>query len=195
MRHIVTLIAAVVIGPLAWVLIAFGQDRSAQVFATGDRAGVLHGSDFARPVFMLAAAGLLLGLIATLRWSPLGAVATGAVYAASYLLLLAAPGTVMRVFRHSSLSIAGQHSDASTPIRSGTALLLGGLLLVAVFSVGRWRRWPSTRGSMAELWPETGQDGGTDSPGGGLGVDPEPETQAQYLSQPHRAGVGASGSF
>src|SRR5258706_15285899 len=130
MRHIATLIAAAVIGPLAWVLIAFGQDRSVQIFATGDRAGVLHGSDFVRPVLVLAAAGVLLGLIATLRFSPLGAVVTGAVYAASYLLLLVAPGTVLHLFRH-GLSVAGWDADASTPIRSGTTLLLGGLLLVA----------------------------------------------------------------
>jgi hypothetical protein len=195
MRHIATLLAAVVIGPLAWVLIAFGQDRSVQIFATADRAGVLHGSDFTRPLLVLAAAGVLLGLIATLRVSPLGAVVTGTVYAASYLLLLAAPGTVLRLFRH-SLSIAGRHADASTPIRTGTALVLGGLLLVAVFSAGRWRRWPSDGGeSMADLWPEeSGQTGGSGSWSGGLGLDPEPETQARYPSQPRRTTVGASGS-
>jgi hypothetical protein len=30
----------------------------------------------------------------------------------------------------------------SAPIRSGTAMVLGAALLVAVASVGRWRRWP-----------------------------------------------------
>jgi hypothetical protein len=195
MRHIATLIAAVVIGPLAWVLIAFGQDRSVQIFATGDHAGVLHGSDFVRPLLVLAAAGILLGLVATLRFSPLGAVVTGAVYAASYLLLLAAPGTVLRLFRH-SLSIAGWHADASTPIRTGTTLLLGGLLLVAVFSVGRWRRWPRTSESVSDFLPpeEPGHTSGSGSLGGGLGLDPEPETQARYPSLPQRATAGASGS-
>src|SRR5258705_11815870 len=122
MRHIRELTAAVVLGPLAWVLIAFGQDRWVQIFATTEGAGVLQRSDFVRPLLMLAAAGILLGLIATLRLSPLGAVVTGALYAASYLLLLAAPGTVLRLFRH-SLSLAGWHADASTPIRTGTTLL------------------------------------------------------------------------
>src|SRR5258706_13608994 len=195
MRHIATLIAAAIIGPLAWVLIAFGQDRSVQIFATADRAGVLHGSDFARPVLVLVAAGILLGLIAPLRFSPLGAVVTGAVYAASYLLLLTLPGTVLRQFRH-TLSIGGWHADASTPIRSGTTLLLGGLLLVAVFSVRRWRRWPRTAESTADLWPaqEPGQTGSGGSLGGGFGLDPEPETQGRYPSLPHRATAGASGS-
>jgi hypothetical protein len=197
MRHITTLIAAVVIGPLAWVLIAFGQDRSVQIFATTEGAGVFHRSDFVRPLLMLAAAGILLGLIATLRLSPLGAVVTGAVYAASYLLLLAAPGTVLRLFRH-SLSFAGWHADASTPIRTGTTLLLGGLLLVAVFSVGRWRRWPRTSESVSDFLPPggPGRTSGSGSLGGGLVFDPEPEpeTQARNPSLPQRAAVGASGS-
>jgi hypothetical protein len=193
MRHIATLIAAVVIAPLAWVLIAFGQDRSVQVFADADHAGALHGADFVRPLLLLAAAGILLGLIGTLRWSPLGAVVTGAAYAASYLLLLVAPGTVMRLFRH-SLSVAGQHADAATPVRSGTALVLGGLLLVAVFSLGRWRRWPVASESMADLRPaqEPGQDTGSGSLDGGLGAEPEPATQVGYRSLAQRARVGTS---
>ncbi len=76
MRHLGTLIAAVVIGPSAWILLAFGQDRSAQAFAHAQNTA-LHTGDFVRPVEYLAAAGLLLGLLATLRVSPLGSVLTG----------------------------------------------------------------------------------------------------------------------
>jgi hypothetical protein len=32
--------------------------------------------------------------------------------------------------------------DLATPVRTGTTLLLGSLLLVGVVSVQRWRRWP-----------------------------------------------------
>src|SRR5215475_9993128 len=100
MRHVRTLIAAVVITPLAWILMAFGQDHSAQAFANGANGGSLHGGDFFRPVLFLAAAGLILGLIATLRISPLGAVLAGFVYTVSYLALLVAPARVLDLLNH-----------------------------------------------------------------------------------------------
>jgi hypothetical protein len=197
MRHIATLIAAAIIAPVAWVLLAFGQDRSVQIIATGDHAGYLHGSAFARPALVLAAAGILLGLIATLRFSPLGAVVAGAFYAGSYLLLMAAPGTVLRLFRH-NLSIAGKQADASTPLRTGTTLLLGGLLLVAVVSVGRWRRWPRTAESTSDLSdPWSGELGATSSGGslgGGLRLGTEPEMRERYPTQRPSATVDASES-
>ena len=196
MRHIATLIAAVVIAPLAWILLAFGQDRSVQVIAAGDRAGYLHGSDFLRPVLVLAAAGLLLGLIATLRFSPLGATVAGAGYAATYLLLLAAPGGVLGLFGH-DLSIAGRQADMSTPIRTGTSLALGGLMLVALVSVGRWRGRPRREEPAPDDWlaaeptSRTGGDGGLGGGGvgggvlgGGLAPDPEPAWQGRYTSRP-----------
>jgi hypothetical protein len=196
MRHIATLIAAVIIAPLAWVLLAFGQDRSVQIIATGDEAGYLHGSEFVRPALVLAAAGILLGLIATLRFSPLGAVVAGVFYAGTYLMMIAAPGAVLRLFRH-NLSIAGKHADASMPIRTGTTLLLGGLLLVAVMSVGRWRRWPRPTASTSEVsdpWTSelSSNSGGASVDGFGLGS--EPEMRERYPTQRQSATVGAGDS-
>jgi len=142
MRHLGTLIAAVIIAPLAWILLAFGQDRSAQAFANVQGDGAFDKGDFLRPALCLAAAGLLFGLIATLRFSPLGAVLTGIVYADSYLALLVNPKRLLDVFPD-KISVAGRSADLTTPLRTGTALLLGALLLVGVASVGRWRRWPA----------------------------------------------------
>jgi hypothetical protein len=141
MRHIGTLIAAIVIGPLAWILIAFGQDRSAAAFAKAQSTGAFHTGDFVRPLIYLAAAGLLIGLIATLRFSPLGAGLTGVVYVASYVWLLIDPKGLMNLFNR-ELSIAGQHADPTLPVRTGTTLIVGALLVVALFSGARWRRWP-----------------------------------------------------
>jgi hypothetical protein len=191
MRHIATLIAAVVIAPLAWVLLAFGQDRSTQVFEAGDHTGTLPASDFAQPVIVLAAAGLILGLIATLRFSPLGAVVAGAGYTATYLLLLVSPSAVTRLFRH-SLSIAGWHADMSLPIRTGTSLVLGGLLLVALVSVGRWRR-PRRDEQGSEGSPESAATDGDLAPGTSP-LDTEPEWQARYRSQPRGESAAGSGS-
>lgn len=186
MRHLATLIAAIVIAPLAWILIAFGQDRSAAAF-TAQHAGGLHGADFVRPLQYLAAAGLLLGLIATLRFSPLGALATGVVYTSSFALLLVAPNNVMDLFRH-TLSVAGHQADPATPIRTGTTPLLGVLLMVAALSVGRWRRWPRSSG-----W-SSGAAAGEDRPVGidGLGLTApsraaEPEFAARFVSSPDSA--------
>ncbi|MFG2056133.1 hypothetical protein ACGFI9_19110 [Micromonospora sp. NPDC048930] len=142
-RHVWTMIAAVVIAPLAWLLLAYGQERSLQAFADqASTGGFTHGV-FAGPALCLAAAGLLLGLIATLRLSPTGAVLTGGVYTASYLALLVNPDAVLDVFP-ASMSVAGRTADPTLPLRTGVSLLLGGLLLVSVVSVGRWRRWPVT---------------------------------------------------
>src|SRR5690348_2066168 len=91
MRHIATLITAIVVGPLAWILLAYGQDRSAEVFAEASRTGTLRTEAFVGPLLFLAGAGLLLGVIGTLRFSPLGATVIGIAYTSSYTLLLIAP--------------------------------------------------------------------------------------------------------
>jgi hypothetical protein len=121
MRHLFTLIAAVFVAPLSWILLAFGQDRSAQAFANQQHTGAFDTGDFIRPVVCLAGAGLLLGLLATLRVSPLGAVLTGAGYAASYLALLTDPDGVLNVFPE-KISLAGHAADHyPAPHRDGHA--------------------------------------------------------------------------
>ncbi len=141
MRHIATLIGAIFIGPLAWILIAFGQDRSTAAFARVQSTGAFHTGDFVRPLVYLAAAGVLVGLIATLRFSPLGAVLTGVVYVLSYVWLLVDPNWLLHLFRR-NLSVFGQTADPTLPVRSGTTLIVGSLLVVSVLSAKRWRRWP-----------------------------------------------------
>src|SRR5688500_18637294 len=135
MRHAWTLIAAAVVAPLAWLLLAFGQDRSMRVLPGGQAAGERTTSGLVRPAVGLAVAGILLGLLASLRVSPLGAVVTGIAYSASYL----APDRVAAALPD-RLSIAGRSVDPTLPLRTGTTLMIGVLLLVGVVSAGRWRR-------------------------------------------------------
>jgi len=130
MRHISTLIAAVFVAPSAWLLLAFGQDRSAPAS---------NGIDFVRPVLLLTGAGLLLGLLATLRFSPLGVLVTGGCYAIGYLALLIAPDGVLGLFPP-SLTVAGRVADPAAPLRTGTALVLGTVLLGVAIGAGRHRR-------------------------------------------------------
>jgi len=165
MRHFSTLIAALVAGPLSWLLLAFGQDGSAQTFAKGT-------GDFpVGPALCLAGAALLLGLLATPWFSPLGLTLTGAGYAASYLALLLDPAGVLGLFPR-SLSVAGLVADPSTPLRSGTTLLLGAVMMVAM--VPRWQR----RSSAAELARKVPAKRAT--------VAAEPESVTRYLSSPRR---------
>ncbi len=140
-RHFGTLIAAIIFAPLAWILLAFGEDRTAMAFANAHADGALHSGDFLRPLQYLTAAGLLLGLLATLRFSPLGTVVAGLLYASSYIGLLLAPRSVVHLFTH-NVSVGGHQADLTLPIRTGTAMVLGALMLLGAASLGRWRRWP-----------------------------------------------------
>ena len=190
MRHLFTLIAAVFVAPLSWILLAFGQDRSAQAFANQQHTGAFDTGDFIRPVVCLAGAGLLLGLLATLRVSPLGAVLTGAGYAASYLALLTDPDGVLNLFPE-KISLAGHATDPTTPLRTGTAMLLGAMMLVATVSVGRWRRRPTADQPDEQAAANWERDRPIGMDGLGLGQPApgsEPELVARYVSAPRRTG-------
>ncbi|RZU76182.1 hypothetical protein EV384_4812 [Micromonospora kangleipakensis] len=152
MRHIGTLIAAIVIGPLAWILLAIGQDRSVQAFTAAQTSGAFDTGDYVRTALLLLAGGILLGLIATLRFSPLGAVLTGVVYAGSYLAMLPRPTWLLHLLGH-KVTVAGLHADLATPVRTGTTLLVGAAMLVAVLSRQRWRRWPQPAVDAPEMKP------------------------------------------
>ena len=139
MRHLWTLIAAIVIAPAAWLLIAFGQTQSGVAFAKATQSGTWAAGDFVWPLVFLAGAGILLGLIGTLRFSPLGAVLTGLVYVASFIAVLVDGKAVYKLFNY-KITILKHDALIPAPIANGTTLVLGSLLLVAVASVARWRR-------------------------------------------------------
>lgn len=182
MRHFWTLIAAIATTPLTWLLLAYGQDRSIQAFTNEDSTGAFDNGDFIRPVVCLAAAGLLLGLLATLRFSPLGATAAGLFYSASYLALLVQPDTVMDLLPN-NISLAGRDANPATPLRTGMTMVLGALLLVAVVSVGRWRRWPMREDDVPEPAPTALPENrllGAD----GLGLTTVPRSNHYYADEP-----------
>ncbi|MEU7868283.1 hypothetical protein [Dactylosporangium sp. NPDC049140] len=184
MRHIRTLIAAIVVAPLAWVLLALGQERSANAFAGTSHGSALRPDDFLRPLLLLAAAGLLLGILGTLRFSPLGAAVIGVLYASSYTMLLVAPSRVVDLFSD-DVWVAGRHLDLAAPIRTGTTMVLGVLLLIGAVSGQRWRSWPRPAGSAPEKAPAEDRPVGID----GLGLrdpnrDAEPEPAARYRTAP-----------
>ncbi|MCW3838727.1 hypothetical protein ONA70_01265 [Micromonospora yasonensis] len=193
MRHIGTVIAAAVVGPLAWILFALGQDRSARAFADAQDSGVLASGDFVRPALVLAAGGILLGLIATLRLSPLGATLAGLAYVASYLGLLVSPTAVMGLLDH-KLTVSGHQVDLAAPLRTGTALLVGSLLLVGVVSVRRWQRWPKPEADdPASLVPDEILSPAA-RPGRPLGVDGLGLTTPGGMPEPELVRAGPPGA-
>ncbi len=146
MRHIWTLIAAIVIAPAAWLLIAFGQTQSATAFTKAAQSGTWTGSDFVWPLLFLAGAGILLGILGTLRFSPLGAVLTGLFYVASFLAVLVDGKDAYKLFNY-KITILKHDALLPVPVANGTTLVLGSLLLVGVASVTRWRRAPVPGGA------------------------------------------------
>jgi len=161
MRHLWTVIAAIVIGPAAWLLIAFGQAQSATAFGKAVASGTWPAADFVGPLLLLAGAGILLGLLGTLRFSPLGAVLTGLVYVATYAAVMIDGKDAYKLVNY-KITIFKHEALMAGPVGSGATLLLGSLLLVGVASVSRWRRWPAR---AAETVPDES------APAAGSGTD------------------------
>lgn len=150
MRHLWSLLVGLVVAPLAWLTISIGQVGSAKEFDTYNNKGVFVASDFVRPFLLFAFAGLLLGVIACLRISPVGAAVVGVGYLAPYVGLMLWPHRTYDLFAYTfRLSfLHGQgKGDLSAPLTSGLAPVIGALLIVAVFSTKRWRSWPKTVGA------------------------------------------------
>jgi hypothetical protein len=139
MRHLGSLIAGIVAAPLGWLLLAFGQVSSGKAFANVASTGTYHTKDFIRPLIFLAVAGIVIGLIATLRISPVGPLVAGVPYAGSYVALLIAPKRTYEAFNY-NIKVFHETADLTLPLTTGAGLAIGAALLVAVVSVGRWRR-------------------------------------------------------
>lgn len=139
MRHLWTLIAGLVAAPLAWLLLAAGQHRSRETVEGWEAAGAFDTAELIGPALLLLAVGVPLGLLGTLRWSPVGPLVAG------LLLLLPTAGMFVDPFWTFDLvdaqwELFGQTLALREPAGNGTMLVLGALLVMAVFSAHRWRR-------------------------------------------------------
>src|SRR5262249_62082799 len=108
----------------------------------------------------LGGAGLLPGTIAPLRLSPRGPLVLGILSTSSYPLLLVVPERVLDLF-NADLSVAGRHADMSTPIRTGTSLVVGVLLLVCSLRMS-WRRAPRRSSELSDAMDEPDHPLGAD---------------------------------
>lgn len=153
MRHLWSLLAGLVVAPLAWLLLSTGQFRSMTTVAGWDEAGRFDTADLIAPAAFLAAAGVLLGLLGTLRWSPAGPLVAGALYVVPTVLMFIDPFDALDRFLRTDdgdpRRLLGQDLQPWLPVENGTLLVLGALLLMAVLSGQRWRRWPAAGGTDA----------------------------------------------
>jgi hypothetical protein len=139
MRHVWSLLAGMVITPLAWMLIAHGQ-----AVTISDPAG--YPTDLAaRLVYggaLLVAAGLLVGLVSSLRVSPVGALTAAIVYLGVSIYSWVAPLRAGLNLNRFDWSVAGVDASLFSPIYTGVLPVLGGVLAVCLCSPQRWRAWP-----------------------------------------------------
>jgi hypothetical protein len=132
MRHVWSLLSGLVLAPVAFLLLALGAAGPSGQRMHGDAAG------YALAIGAYALAAILLGLLATLRVSPLGAIAAGAAFIAVQAADLAAGDRALAA----GWKIGGLDLAPGKVTGSWLAFVVGVLLLVAVLSGQRWRSWP-----------------------------------------------------
>ncbi|MEU5831023.1 hypothetical protein [Micromonospora tulbaghiae] len=152
MRHLWSFLAGLAVAPVTWVLVTLGQDGSERTVDRWVEIGTYSTPNLIEPAVYLGVAGILLGLLGTLRFSPFGPLVAGLLLAVPYLGLFVAPFSV-RDRVPDDLKLLGDPLPLRDPLDNGTLFLIGVLLLMAVFSTSRWRRPATPATAEAELTP------------------------------------------
>ncbi len=150
MRHLWSFLAGLVVVPVTWVLVTLGQDGSADTVNRWVEIGTANTANLIEPAVYLAVGGIVLGLLGTLRISPLGPLVAGLLLVTPYVGLFVSPFQV-RERIPSDWKFLDDPLPLALPVENGTLFLVGMLLLIATFSGQRWRRWP-----VAVPQPESG---------------------------------------
>ncbi|SCL19519.1 hypothetical protein GA0070624_1776 [Micromonospora rhizosphaerae] len=150
MRHLWSFLAGLVVAPLTWALVTLGQDGSGRTVHRWVEIGTYSTPNLIEPAVYLCVAGILLGLLGTLRFSPLGPIVAGLLLITPYVGMFVAPFTV-RDWIPESWKALGDPMPLRQPVENGTLFLIGVLLLMAALSAQRWRRWPNEPAAEAEL--------------------------------------------
>ncbi len=141
MRHLWSFLAGLVVAPVTWVLVTLGQDGSAGTVDRWVEIGTSNTANLIEPAVYLAVGGIVLGLLGTLRVSPLGPLVAGLLLITPYLGLFVSPfGVRDRI--PDGWEFLGDPLPLRLPVQNGTLFLIGMLLLMATFSGQRWRSWP-----------------------------------------------------
>lgn len=169
MRHIWSLILGVVIAPLAWFLVAFGQSAMSRGHSLSD-----FKNDFILGGLLIVGVGLLLGLIGSLRTSPVGALIAALVFLGASGFAIFAPLEALNLFGDAR-TLGSYELNLATPLTSGVLAVVGGMLLLSVFSPARWRAKPAQAAPVADSTPPTSE---------GVEWKPQPEAWASLTPAP-----------
>jgi hypothetical protein len=180
MRHLWSLLAGVVVAPLTWCLVALGQNGSQEQVGDWVDTRRWDGVDLIEPAAYLAVAGILIGLIATLRISPVGPLVGGLLLVAAYVGLFISPLDV-RDAVPDDWEVYDRHIHLLVPLDNGTLALIGVLLVMAVFSAERWRRPAPVAAGAPPAQPGPPEARGAFPPPEPVG---EPVTTAGSSSEP-----------
>ncbi|WP_025619356.1 hypothetical protein [Salinispora cortesiana] len=132
------------VAPVTWILVTLGQDGSARTVDSWVEIGQFNSANLIEPAVWLVVGGVLLGLLGTLRVSPIGPIVAGLLLAVPYLGLAISPFAVRNRIP-ADWTVLGDPLPLRLPLENGTLFLIGLLLLVAGFSGQRWRQWPTTK--------------------------------------------------
>ncbi|WP_027644533.1 hypothetical protein [Salinispora oceanensis] len=131
------------VAPVTWILVTLGQDGSARTVDRWVEIDRFNSANLIEPAVWLLVGGVLLGLLGTLRVSPIGPIVAGLLLATPYLVLAIRPFAVRNRIP-ADWEVLGDPLPLRLPLENGTLFLIGLLLLVAGFSGQRWRQWPTT---------------------------------------------------
>jgi hypothetical protein len=132
----------VVIAPLVWVAVAVGQGATQEGVPNGLLVSGL----------VLVGVGLVAGLLASLRTSPLGAVFASVVFLGASAFMYLDHNRAMDLFT-TGWKVQGYPIDLALPLSTGILAFAGGLMLMSVFSAARWRgRASSADSEIDSTW-------------------------------------------
>jgi len=132
MRHLGSLALTVVLAPIVYLLIGFGQGKLSLGFGPDHTKW----STVAVAVAALLGAGVCYALLTLTRISPIGPMLAGAAYIAVPLVAMAKRGTIYHDLDH---SVLGVHHATLLPLTSGVLIFAGLPLIATMFSGRRWR--------------------------------------------------------
>ena len=197
MRHLGSLLTAIVLGAVAYVLAGVGIIRletafvkqnpqyNPLLFAGSSGGGSMNWTDFGYGAGGLIIAGILIAVLVLTPLSPVGPIVAGLVYIGAELWFLEDPHGITKVL---GSSVFGNHAAAEAPL-TGLAFVVAIPLIATAVLPHRWHGKPAealgvtSDSSIPPLYQPTYGDttGSTELPAYGTEQSPFESTAAQSL--------------
>jgi hypothetical protein len=155
MRHLGSLVLAIVFGVVSYVLAGYGIVK----FVTGTATGETHWSYIGIGVAALVVAGALYAVLILTRLSPIGPFIAGVLYVAAEAWYAVDQSSLIKTI---GASVVNVHGAQEAPL-SGLALFAAVPLLATVLSPRRWRGKDKVNAVTAEAAPTYPASGSSSS--------------------------------